>query len=452
MKNKYSPYILMLVIVLSFHVMMTTFVIRYTPSQLVAIDDWVHNTPIAIAAANHQLSWQDVFRPMNKIHLSVPTNLTTIALVHLNDWDIQQSLIVNYVLATLNWALLMLILTRHDPSLRLWLILPITAFIFTPQQYYNWIIGLHTGRLYPVTFLLLALCFGGYRIRSWTIALAGLMAVMSAISLFSGVLTLIVLWVAMPLWGYRKWQHYGIALVAVALAGLMYMIAPDINFSNAALLQEGENFVQRIALMDYVWFASIYWGGIYGVGPNNSNLLLLMMMGMGGLAIFLWNLWFIWKHDDYRQHIVAPVALTLFALGESGLSAIARVDTFGVRWGAANHYTSVSVLLWVAIAVLMVITMRHLIQHQTYNAHPRLFFTNGLFALLMMIFLTSAIIGGWQFAEHDHARLETMSTCISELADGTRTARCDVVGGVVTSDMVQALQAEHLAGFKLDTP
>lgn len=428
------------------HVLLWVFVVRYTAPHLISIDDWVHGLPIARATLTEAPLWKALYQPVNAVHLAIPTNLTTALLVRTTGWNPLATAFVNVVLGTASLALVWSLLARDDREVVRWLLLPITALMLAPQQHYNWLVGAHSARFYPVLFGLLALWTMGRAADVRHLLMAAVAGILASVSHFSGLVVWPMVFVVMVLRGERPRWHAGLWLLIGMGMVAVYLNWPGVNLSSAALQNEPNIAAQSPPLTDYLLYLLTYLGGVFGAGPTHSNLLVLMLMGAFGLVVLAWNVRVLWPIAEHRSLVATALGLMLFALGEGAMNAVGRVASFGVQWGAANHYMSIGVLFWVGLMVLIALTVRHTLRTDTLANRRGVMAINGMVLILAGYFYLLAMMGGFALAESDRVHVAEITACVEAVANAEATY-CTVNGGYAEGEWIHELQTLGLVGF-----
>lgn len=428
------------------HLLTLGFILRYTTTFPLAIDEWIHILPRSVRMLENRMTWEDfiaaqlVYEAPPVIYL-YPWSFIAPNVAFL-DWNLQLDSVINYILATLNTILVLTILVREQRQLLIYLVIPVTAFLMAIQQRWNFLVSIHHIHHQQIFFFLMTMFFAMARTR-WGGLAACSMAFFGSFALPTGWAIWIVLLPFLVLLGYRNWFVYMAYGIGILLTVILLSLVPGYDLTSQQFFAETAT---SPGIVDYVLFTLAYLGGIFGYGPN-SNFLIALLMGSLSCVVFLCNALFMWRTKSYQRYVT--LCLTFGAYGGmfGTAASIGRIRQFGVLQGMAHQYMIFSAMYWVGLTGLIALTLWHYLKQPR---HPRLLITLNLAVILLgVIFYIYGVLGMLRFADQYNTQVVAeREACIQRVAMvDNPTEGCEVVGGIATPEMIKTLYQYRLTGF-----
>ena len=195
----------------------------------------------AVAAHDGTLSLVDLFEPEDG-HIQVFTRLQTVIMTWLTDWNLNAEMRVNLALALVVWALLVTLFARTHPGQVGLALVPFALWVFSLNQDFMWVVGFSSCWFYTNAFLLAALNLVAYRPqRPVAFGLAALCATAATFAFGNGLLSWVVIAVALPFLGFRDWRYYAAWGVTGAVAITTQLNSPFPKAKVAAVAHNAAN-------------------------------------------------------------------------------------------------------------------------------------------------------------------------------------------------------------------
>jgi len=431
--------------------MALVFIFRYTTTYPLAVDEWIHVLPRATHALDGEIILLDFIRARGEvnapsiIHLHSWTVLMPNVLLF--NWNLQLSALVNYALIFINVVVVVALLTDERLQWQPILLVVVTALLLAVQQRWNLLVSIHHAIHFRILFVLLTIWFVSRPIKSTRIVLAAAaMAYLGSLSSVVSWMVWIILLLGMIGFGYDDWRVYFIWAGGAALTALTLLVTPGftLGLGNNYLIGEASSLLRDVG--GYVRFTLAYLGAVFTFGPQ-SNILLAFVMGVLGITVYVGNVAYLWRVPGWRRYAVLCSLLVIYSGMYGGLTAIGRLQQFGVVWGLGHHYMSFGALFWCGIAGLVAASLHHMF---TLDDQRRgLVLVNLLVILFGVLFYAYGVVGMWRFADQYHnTTVFQMEDCIVRAAAGEDVGRgCEIVAGIATPDMIQTLYDYRLTGF-----
>lgn len=375
------------------------------------MDQW-ELVPLFEKVIHGQANWGDFFARHNEHRIVVP-RLIIIALGLVSQWTIALELAISGSLALITMGLLLWLgqsfpLTKPSALAgKAGLATSIVFWSFIQQE--NWLWG------FQISWFLVNACLVGaiayfsqanFRPQSHfefkVLFPAALLCGIASFSSGQGLFT----WIAvLPSLVRQVWDHpqrsraIGLWLVAFLLTALLYQVG-----YNTGTTRPSPTSLPSVGLFLSYWLGLLgnallyrspqaYWFGC---------LLIVNWVGFAGLFI-----------QQFRRlgHQLAPwISLGLFALIVAGVTAIARAEELGVKQALSSRYTTIAILLVIAVIQLwrVVIQERHLLEWPI--RHPLTTYA-GISSLLTLL-VTISSINAIPAAQTYQTRLQRAETCL----------------------------------------
>lgn len=444
---------LILALTACLHLLALVFIVRYTTTYPLAIDEWLHIVPRAVRLLEGETTFIDYVSaqrldenlPAPAIYLYPWTFIGTN--VALFGWNLQIDGLINYAFVVLNAGLVVYLLHREKHAVTLYLLIPVTALVLAVQQRWNLLVSIHQIHQVQITFFLLALLFIARPNRPRTSALLAFsMAFLGSFSMLHSWSVWVLLLPLLVILGNRDPVVYIAYVLGIVVNAVALSLVPGYTlFGNSNYFVGFEAASASVDVGGYILFVLAYLGGVFNYGPD-GNLLFSLFMGVLGLALYPFNAVHLWRHAEYRRYVVLCTALMLYSGLFGSMASLARLDQYGVRWGLANHYMSAGALYWVGLSALITLSLWHMVTTQTQRR--ALILANLLAVVFGTVFYLNAVVGMFRVAEQHTVWVAAQEACIVRAAAGEDVGDgCEVVGGLATPDMIQNLYDYRLTGF-----
>ncbi len=431
---------------LVFHVIAVVFISLYATRYPLAIDEWVHAVPRAVAAIEGELRVADLVQPLNSIHVTFFTWLILIPNMVFNDWNLRFESLLNYPLALINLVLVLRLLTQRRPYLLAWLLLPISALMLAVQQNENLLVGFHNMYHFVSMFTLLAFLMLARGVPSLlNVGLAVLFGLCATFAFGNGLLVWPIGLLALPFLGYRGWKPYALWAVAATVIIALFLTRPDLGVVQGARAEDAEALFSFSKMPGYILFTLAYLGNVFTHGFE-SNILVAFALAIFGLVMTGVNAVALWRTD--RDLVVVSMMLIAFSGGTGLLTAFGRLDMFGVRWGMATHYVSHGLLFWVGLFAMSAQAIRRNLPEPK---QVPVIMANGLLATLCALFFLFATAMMFVQSQAQLTEVAQREQCMRAVAlEAADVTDCPVNGGGASPDRIRTLYDYRLAGFAKD--
>lgn len=313
-------------------------------------DEWEMVPVLAHLHAGHFV-WADFWNQHNEHRVLFPTLLLA-GLAQLDNWNIVVECLCSLAVAALSFALVVGTARRTRIASAGFLIVA-SVIWFSPAQWDNWLWGwqiewfMNVLGLMAVVFVLAQLAGGTLRARSVALLIGG--GVLAQFSLAGGTLVWPIALAVMVLMGAER-RH----VLAVVGAGAIALIANYWHYTSGD--SQGPSQVLHHPTY-YVHYVLNYLGsplqipGSATTAPIAGALVLVLFLAANALLVRL-----------NRQAFVRMLpwsALGTYAIGNAIVTGVARVR-FGSAQALASRYTTISSLLILATAALLLTLHRQL--------------------------------------------------------------------------------------------
>ena len=238
--------------ILFFSIQSLYFVIRYKINYPYSMDVLGTNYIINFLKSG-EFPWEQLIQPHAGHHLIVP-RLIAIPNLILNSFDVGNFFIFQWVFFSLALFLIYLILKKTDQRL-IWLMMPISAFIYSPLQSSNyWAFAIWLWLIPPIAIIGIIHILNNKNINSKIISLAIALAVVSTFSSIIGVIAWIPGLIMLLQKNHSK-KWFVIWIISVAIVGGIYYssvphnevkTAPELLFTS-----EGYGFIATFVAVAY---------------------------------------------------------------------------------------------------------------------------------------------------------------------------------------------------------
>jgi hypothetical protein len=301
---------------------------------------------------SHALSFQDVWRQHNEHRLVLP-NLIFLGLGLLTHFNVRFEMALAVVIALLSYALIV----RHackaeeahglQPSFRyFWAIL--SVYLFSLGQWENWLWGFQIQWFLVVCFVICgAYVLANWRLNGRALVALSLLGILATFSLSAGIAFWPLVFFALGLIVLKErparavWLLAAWALVSTAIVALYLLTYQKPAHHPQYALSLGS----LPGLLSYVF---VYLGTPLTMGVHQLNMARLVgAVGVVVLAALVVDGAVRQAPAIFRVRLFF-LMLGCFAVAAAIITGIGRAG-FGLAQAMASRYTSISVLLWVAI-------------------------------------------------------------------------------------------------------
>jgi hypothetical protein len=320
-------------------------------------DEW-EIVPLLVKKAHGTLALSDLFAQVNEYRQFFP-NLVFVYLAQLTRWDLRYEMLVSFLLAcavSCNVFLLGGKTVRAGGAARAAAFLLSNAFVFSPAQYENWLMGQQLIFFIPAACVTACLLVSYSGLRVWAKLLV--CAALSSVSSFSSANGLLCWVVAFPALAgpefpskpkkFRWLTPLWVAGFAACLALYFY------GFRRPAYLPPtSEPFVRPLQAVAY--FLALL--GAPLTGDNRYLAPLAAAAGLTLLALFA-SAWLVYLRPstggDLRRRMTCWLMLGAYSVLTAVLVTFGRAG-YGVEQALSSRYTTFSLYLAVALIHLTAI-------------------------------------------------------------------------------------------------
>ncbi len=431
------------------NVLAVWFILTYTTTYPLAIDEWIRNVPLTTLWLDGRLTVQHLISLQSPVVAAPPgpqmvswlLSLPNVILLH---WNLRLDAMLNYFLIVINAVLLLSLIGREGG--RRWLLgIPVVALLLAVQQRYTLLVGAHKYfHMHILCAYLMLYALVCLRPTWRTLFMAMGAAFFATFSIFSGGIVWLVTLPFLAALGYRR-AMIAAWLLGGALSLWLFVNLPGFTLNSEFYMTGGANPLILNRIVNGLLFVVTYIGGVFAAGPE-SALLPAMTLGAMAVGLFALNLWVLRRSSERRLILLCSV-LALYGLLFGVLAAVGRADGYGVRGALLEHYIPFSVQIWIALSGMMALTFRHMLSRTT---RPSFVMTANLVVLLLgTVFYGSAALETVKYAEAHRSFVAEAEQCIVETAAGQRdnTNGCLVVGGYALPEWIKSLAGHQLTGF-----
>lgn len=306
-----------------------------------------------------ELSFADLWAQHNEHRILLP-KLIMLGLAAVTNWDTRYELAVSFVLASLLFVLLVIMVWRSVSSGRNWAasgaILLLSILVFSLNQWENWFLG------WQLQVFLAAVCAVGclyclVRAPGRPIWLMGaiLLALAASCSFGTGVLMWPVgfLLILLLREGPRR-RLLTVWGLATALCLVVYFNGLDTGINVSHGIAKPRPSVYPAYVLKYLGAPVINWDG--GRAPLlDLDGALAAVAGGVGLCVWAFLVWRMWRERSVNT--VFWLSVGVFAIACAALTAFARAgDPMGSEQATSSRYITLASFLWYSIAGLSIET------------------------------------------------------------------------------------------------
>lgn len=315
-------------------------------------DQWSMSAEIALKTEDGSLTFGDLIQTHNE-HRIFFSNVLTAGLTILNGWDTRYEMIAIVGLTLVNLLLVLALFAKQHRNIIV-VILPFSMILLALRQAENWLWGFQTQWYFVTFFLLAALVVLTWVKREWVaLGLAAFFSLCATFAFSAGLTVWPLLFVGIWLMGYRKPAYFvfwaGASIVSLSLFFIGYELAPSPG---------GETSSSILSILQYI---AIYLSGPLLVGQPSANLLLALIIGIGGLAFL--NSIYLWAVQRSPAAIGVWWVLAGFAFGGALLAGVRRAQ-LGIYQAGSSRYVAISVYFWLMVVALAVLVITHVMRKE----------------------------------------------------------------------------------------
>jgi hypothetical protein len=316
-------------------------------------DDLQHSAPIAIEAMAGTLSWSDMLRLGDGIHVIFFSNLTTLVSVWLTRWDTRFDAWVVFACYCLMLILAVGLVARERPAAGWAAMVPMAALVFTLQKDFGYVVGVIFLWGYVNLIVLAALwVLATGRPTSPKFALVAGLTFLSGLASTNGVMMPVLLFPALLIFGYRKRWQIAAWIVFSGLHVWSYLARPGLDVAGNSANADFSVGKLIADLPRYIEYALVVLGRVFAF--DNTDF--ATWAGVIGIALVLVNgLWLIRR--GYGRAVTLWWTLAVVGIASAGLISLGRLDKFGLGGATAPWYLDIALCLWLSVIALMALTL-----------------------------------------------------------------------------------------------
>ncbi|NJO83878.1 MAG: hypothetical protein HC828_14530 [Blastochloris sp.] len=310
-------------------------------------DTYSINAYIALETHEGQLSFSDLFRPLNGHRLLASLTLTSI-LTLLTDWNTLLEVWFNPLLGIVNVGLFVWLVRRFIPEVTFYALIAASVLMLSIDQAVNWLLTIHNGWHIAVTFILLALLALGRQpetIRHILVAL--IFGILATFSFGTGIVVWPMILVFLLLAGNRHPVAYlltiGIALVCT------------IGYISNTVVANTPGEVNSVNLGTNIGTIVHYSLSLLG-RPLVNDLTLAAIVSATGLIMLTGSL-LVLQQLGIARRVFILVVLALYPLLNALIIAYTRADLSGLNTALTERYYHISAIFWTVVLTTAVFTL-----------------------------------------------------------------------------------------------
>jgi hypothetical protein len=322
--------------------------IAWYAAEVPYYDDW-NMIVLFRKAQNATLGFNDLWIQHNEHRIFFP-KLLTLGLAQLGGWRFTNQVYFNFGLAFISFILLWRTLVWSQTGrAATFLLVIVSAFLFTPLQWINWIWAFQTPWFLANLMVILAIWLLVRFAGNWY-AFGGALAA-TAIGVFSLSSAIAFLPIAPVIFLlHSSWLKRAILfwLVGGAVCGAVFL--------NGLQRIEGQNDFASVlsAPLAVIFFGLAYIGApLYWLG----GWMVAALIGAVGIILFSFTLWELYRRNrasgDYSswQKAIPWITLALFGLANAALASLGRANS-GINSALTPRYVGMSSFFWLGFAIV----------------------------------------------------------------------------------------------------
>ncbi|RMF79899.1 MAG: hypothetical protein D6737_09870, partial [Chloroflexi bacterium] len=333
---------------------------------------------IAINTAQGDLSFGDLLRQYNDSRTFFSHVITAIS-TQLLDWNLKAEMYFNMLLAGMTLIVLIGLYHCVDPQFTWVMILPFSWLVFSLMPHVNWLWAIQSVYFFSNLFFVLMLStIVSFNPGMRPLLLAGIFALCATFSFANGLLTWLVLLVAIWLFGYRQWRYY--------LFWVLMMGASLAVYFNGYLFRPG-----NITATTFNPVSILGWVIVFVGSPltnramiAETRVVVAFILGILGVCVVCINLLYLKRVGRGWDELASWGLLALFVVLSGAVAGVNRMSVFGIDGAIASRYLTLNTLFWVAVVALIALTLRT-VWHRSDNPAPLLKYAN----LVVLVVLAS---------------------------------------------------------------
>ena len=311
-------------------------------------------------------------------HFFVFPRLISFINLNFNSFDVNNLFYLQWVVISITIFIMYLILKQTDKKL-VWVLMPISAFLYCPLASSNYYIPSMLAWLLPTLSITLIIYFLNKKTNLKNITFGTFIAIFSSLSTIIGVIS----WLpGLIIFQKKKWLVVWISCMIIF--GIYYL----------SITPEGENELHPELLISYEGYAFI---ATFLSTPFRLKYDFLMVI-IGSLSLFLsvYCLYYFAKIEKNLKIVLPWFTFLLVALAGAIVTAIGRIHLEG-HFGNEPYYITISQLFQIGLLVLI-----SKILIDTRKTSKKKFFVYFLISIIIMqmLLLVPSYYSGWIRGEY----------------------------------------------------
>jgi hypothetical protein len=317
--------------------------------NLTFYDSLIHSLSIVAKVRSGTFQPQDILMPYVG-HVTAFSNLITVLLVYLTDWNMWYGIWLGFGLAVGAYMMSLLLMRRSHPHALILFIIPLGVLLFNTKQTIiaSYAMSVWMGALLQLTLMQWLVFRASQRLWHWVVAL--LIGFVATFTVASG---FVMLWLLLPaMWfnGNRRWWQYVLTIVYALAVMALYISVAGVQFGDVGT----QNSVDVGAIFGAIPFTLAFLGGLWtGITPFG------IWLGGLGIVLLLVNGLYLLRFTNYRRATWLWAILASYPIITGALIGLTRQDTYiGYLQAAVQvQYKTVVAFFWISVAALMSIAV-----------------------------------------------------------------------------------------------
>ncbi|MEM6528043.1 MAG: hypothetical protein AAF653_07090, partial [Chloroflexota bacterium] len=324
-------------------VMLFTLIATYSV-EIPLHDEWDLTLATAVTTASGDLTFADWWTQHNNARPVLPRMFASLwAVTH--DLNLRVELSLVYIMAVMVLILLLTLVHAQVPELTAYLMLPLSAMVFSLPQYGLWLwIGIIWIPI--ILFLLLGMVIIQRREVSWgALIAAALTCVAASLCHAGGFVTWVALLVMIWMIGYRKWQHIAFWITAAVTTRLVFLIGyVDYDPTEVTATVSGMTvYFLTLLSAPFTLRFSFSGGALYN--------LLIVVLPLLSLILALAGTLYIYRRTRTLKVIAPWVTLLTFGIVHAALITWSRAPFGQQQAQLTSRYVATTNVYWYGVVI-----------------------------------------------------------------------------------------------------
>lgn len=356
-------------------------------------DQW-RFIPLLKESSNGSLNFHDLWVPHNEHRIFFP-KLIMLGLAYLTGWNINYEIAMNVILGILIYCVFSYQSVQSFKKLSIsnfHIVLPIISFItFSIVQWENWTWGWQIQIFLNVLAVLCGIVCITRKSRLFFI-LAAVFGIVATFSFANGLLFWEIGFCVLVFMPYDRMKKLKLLILwAIISVGIIYLFF--VNYHHQ------QNMASGFSIKTYLEYIFAYLGSPIA-GYNRFLSIVIGLLGVLLIIILSIRL----KNQINRDRLVfLPwLAMATYSMASACLTGLGRGDA-GFEQALSSRYTTISMLLWVAITILLVIEIKTLLGQEESKINSRNLVLSIIFISIILTLMVNNSIEAskWMEARHD---------------------------------------------------